>query len=79
MLKKLLKHLDCHNWSIWDILSLHCRVKVDQSKIEIILDWPWLTNVSELRGFLGLTEYYRKFFHNYGIITRPLTNLLKKG
>ena len=54
-------------------------VKVDPSKIKAINEWPKLDNISELRGFLGLTGYCQRFVKNYAHKTAPLIDLLKKN
>jgi hypothetical protein len=53
-------------------------VSVDPSKITSIMERKAPTNPIEVRAFLGLAGYYRKFVEGFSIIARPLTQLLKK-
>jgi hypothetical protein len=56
----------------------HEGVKVDPNNIKGMMDWWIPKTLKNLRGFLGLTGYDRKFVRHYGRIETPLTTLTKK-
>jgi hypothetical protein len=52
---------------------------VHQEKIRAILDWPTPRNVTELRSFFGLCNYYRRFIWGFSQLGAPLADLTKHG
>ncbi|KAL4022826.1 hypothetical protein IC575_016572 [Cucumis melo] len=54
-------------------------VSVDPAKIETVTNWPRPSTVSEIRSFLGLVDYYRRFVEDFSRIASPMTQLTRKG
>ena len=52
---------------------------VDPSKIETVRNWVRPTNVSEIRSFVGLASYYRRFVKGFSSVASHLTNLTKQS
>ncbi|RVW66686.1 Transposon Ty3-I Gag-Pol polyprotein [Vitis vinifera] len=54
-------------------------IAVDHSKVEAVQEWQRPTNVFEVRSFLGLAGYYRRFVEDFSRIAAPMTRLTRKG
>jgi hypothetical protein len=53
-------------------------ISVDQSKVQDVLSWKTPTSVSDIRSFLGLAGYYRRFIKGFSKISKPMMELLEK-
>ena len=53
-------------------------IEVDPKKVKAVLKWEIPTNVSEVRSFLRMAGYYRRFVEGFSIIAGPMTKLLRK-
>ena len=56
----------------------HNQVRMDPVKVKVIIEWPIPTNVHEVRSFLGLCSYYRRFVRYFAAIAAALHDLTKK-
>jgi hypothetical protein len=57
----------------------HDGISVDPSKVQEVMDWKPPKSVHQIRSFLGLAGYYRRFIPNFSRIAKPMTELHKKG
>jgi hypothetical protein len=54
-------------------------ISVDLAKVKEIMEWRVPTTVTEIRSFLGLAGYYRRFIEGFSKTAKPMTSLLEKG
>jgi hypothetical protein len=54
-------------------------IVVNPSKVESVLEWKSPKNAKEIRGFLGMAGYYRRFIEGFSKIARPMTKLLRNN
>jgi hypothetical protein len=54
-------------------------ISIDPSKVKDVLSWNTPQNVSDIRSFLGLAGYYRRFIEVFSKISKPMMELLTKG
>ncbi|XP_021722872.1 uncharacterized protein LOC110690361 [Chenopodium quinoa] len=69
-------------WKLVEVTSGHyiCKegISVDPAKIKAVSKWPTPKNVTDVRSFLGLAGYYRRFVKDFSRIARPIIALMKK-
>jgi len=53
-------------------------IEMEKEKVDGVLSWPEPKNVKDIRKFLGLANYYRRFIKNFAQVARPMNVLTRK-
>jgi len=56
----------------------HNSIEIKREKVNGVLSWPEPKNIKDVRKFLGLTNYYRRFIKGFAQVARPMNILMKK-
>jgi len=54
------------------------RIEIEKEKVDGVLSWPEPKNVKDIRKFLGLANYYRRFIKDFAQVARPMNMLTRK-
>jgi len=52
------------------------RIEIKKEKVEKVLSWPQPKNIKDIRKFLGLANYYRRFIKDFARVARPMNMLI---
>ena len=64
--------------AFWGHVLTQDGIAVDPSKVKAVQEWKQPTNMTEVRSFLGLAGYYRRFIEGFSTIAKPMTNYSRK-
>jgi len=92
IVEEILKRLEENNlyikpekyvWKVWKIRFLEVvigpnKIEIEKEKVDEVLSWPEPKNMKDIRRFLGLTNYYRRFIKDFAQVARPMNVLMRK-
>ena len=55
------------------------RIEMEVEKVDRVLSWPQPKNMKDVRKFLGLANYYRRFIKDFARVARPMNILMRKN
>jgi len=70
-------------WKVWKVGFLGVvigpnRIEMEKKKVDEVLSWPEPKNIKDIRKFLDLANYYRRFIKDFAQIARPMNILIRK-